>query len=156
MDFAKRAHQMALLTLLPPNPPKLLKSFFSELNVLNCRPKYSYISLTALGIFIFFLLGIVFLILKLINTNKEKEPSEKEKKKRDTFFGLSIGCFVVAGILFIFYIVLQVKRGKCSIKTMRKMFAATEVFRNNQTKISSDMSDTAQQELLDTIRREAM
>ena len=27
MDFAKKAHQTALLTLLPPNPPKLLKSF---------------------------------------------------------------------------------------------------------------------------------
>ena len=154
MDFAKKANQMALLTLLPPNPPKLLKSFLSELNVLNCRPKSSYISLLAIGIFILFVLGSVFLLLKLRITNIE--PSEKEKKKRDTFFGFSTGCFVVAGILFIFYIVLQVKRGKCSIKTMRKMFAATEVFRNNQKKISSDMSDTAQQELLDTIRREAM
>ena len=128
MDFAKKAHQTALLTLLPPNPPKLLKSFLSELNVMNCRPKSSYMSLTTFGFFIFLGLGIVFIILKLTNTNKEKEPSGNEKKKRDTFIGLSIGCFVVAGILIIFHIVLQVKRGKCSIKTMRNIFCSHRSF----------------------------
>ena len=84
------------------------------------------------------------------------EKKEPEETKKDPYFYLSIVFFVITGIFVIVNIVLSVKRSRCNTKLFWKHMAAAEVFRNKAEEIKTDMSDAAQQEIIDTIRRQAI